>query len=303
MEAYPEDELSLRDLYLILKKRARMIWAVTLGFAAIAFVASELLPKTYESTAVFAVTTAEGVKPAALVEAFKAKLSSAEFARKLGEEEKVSWAKVRFDGKKGYLRLSARASDPKIAQARAKALAEVASENFALDRLATLRQALEKERADLEAALLALAERRKVLKAALDALPKGASSPEVKRALRAAGVDPLVAENPDPAAAYLRLELARVEAEVAEKTGRLKQVQALLADEDALKRLAKAQSPFRLVAPPGLPPEPVSPKPLLNTALAFVLGLFLAVFWAFLQAALEPPEEVKVAEEPLVVSR
>lgn len=303
MEAYPEDELSLRDLYLILKKRARMIWAVTLGFAAIAFAVSELLPKTYESTAVFAVVAAEGAKPEALVEAFKAKLSSAEFARKLGEEEKVSWATVRFDGKKGYMRLSARANDPKIAQARAKALAEAAGEDFALDRLATLRQALEKERADLEAALLALAERREVLKAALDALPKGASSPEVKRALRAAGVDPLVAENPDPAAAYLRLELARVEAEVAEKTGRLKQVRALLSDESELMRLAKAQSPFRLVAHPGLPPEPVSPKPLLNTALAFVLGLFLSVFWAFLQAALEPPEEVKVAEEPLVVSR
>ena len=305
METYPEDELSLRDLYLILKKRARLIWAMTLGLAAAAFAVSELLPKTYESAAVFAVAPSEGAKPAALVEAFKARLSTAEFAEKLGEEGKISWAKVRFDEKKGYLRLSARAHDPETARARAEALAKAAAEDFAADQLAELRQELKKERAELQAALLALAERRKTLEAALRALPEGASPPQVQRVLRSAGVDPRVGESPDPAAAYLRLELARVEAEAAKKTGRLKQVEALLKDEAALRRLAEARSPLRLVASPGLPPKPVSPRPLLNTALAFVLGLFLSVFWAFLQAALEPPEELReaeVAEKPLAMS-
>ena len=302
MEAYPEDELTLRDLYLILKKRARLIWSGAIGLALVAFAASALMPKTYESAAVFSVASSKGAKPAALVEAFKARLGTADFAKQLGGGDKVTWAKVRYDEKKGYLRLTASAHDPETARARAVALAEAASEDFVADQLVSLKQELEKERADLRTTLLALTERQKVLEASLRALPKGSVTPSTGEALRSMGVDPLVAESPDPAAAYLRLELAKVEADVAAKTGRLKQLEALLSDEAALRRLAEARSPLRLVASPGLPLEPVAPRPLLNTALAFVLGLFLAVFWAFLQAALEPPEETQVAEKPPAVS-
>ncbi len=302
METYPEDELTLRDLYLILKKRARLIWSGAIGLALVALAISALMPKTYESAAVFSVASSKGAKPAALVEAFKARLGTAGFAKQLGEGDKVTWAKVRYDEKKGYLRLTASAHDPETARARAVALAEAASEGFVADQLISLKQELKKERADLKASLLALTERQKILKAAFAALPKGMSSPEASRALRAAGANPLVAESPDPAAAYLRLELAKVEADMAAKTGRLKQLEALLSDEAALRRLAEARSPLQLVASPGLPLEPVAPRPLLNTVLAFVLGLFFTVFWAFLQAALEPPEETQVAEKPPAVS-
>ncbi len=302
METYPEDELTLRDLYLILKRRARLIWSGAIGLALVAFAISALMPKTYESAAVFSVASSKGAKPAALVEAFKARLGTAGFAKQLGEGDRVTWAKVRYDEKKGYLRLTASAHDPETARARAVALAEAASEDFVADQLVSLKQELEKERADLRTTLLALTERQKVLEASLRALPKGIATPNAGEALRSMGVDPLVAESPDPAAAYLRLELAKVEADVAAKTGRLKQLEALLSDEAALRRLAEARSPLRLVASPGLPLEPVAPRPLLNTALAFVLGLFLAVFWAFLQAALEPPEETQVAEKPSAVS-
>ena len=302
METYPEDELTLRDLYLILKRRARLIWSGAIGLALVAFAASALMPKTYESAAVFSVASSKGAKPAALVEAFKARLGTAGFAKQLGEGDRVTWAKVRYDEKKGYLRLTASAHDPETARARAVALAEAASEDFVADQLVSLKRELEKERADLRTTLLALTERQKVLEASLRALPKGSVTPNAGEALRSMGVDPLVAESPDPAAAYLRLELAKVEADMAAKTGRLKQLEALLSDEAALRRLAEARSPLRLVASPGLPLEPVAPRPLLNTALAFVLGLFLAVFWAFLQAALDPPEETQVAEKPSAVS-
>ena len=302
METYPEDELTLRDLYLILKRRARLIWFSAFGLALLAFAASSLMPKTYESAAVFSVASSKGAKPIALVEAFKTRLATAGFAKQLGEGDRVTWAKVRYDEKKGYLRLIARAQDPETARARAAALANVASEDFVADQLVSFKQELEKDRTELHTSLLALAERRKVLESSLRALPKGNATPDTGVVLRSMGVNPLVAESPDPAAAYLRLELAKVEADVAAKTGRLKQLEALLSDEAALRRLAEARSPLRLVASPGLPLEPVAPRPLLNTALAFVLGLFFTVFWAFLQAALEPPEETQVAEKPSAVS-
>jgi len=298
-----EDEITLRDLYLILRRRATLILGLPLVLAALAFTVSKLMPPTYEAEAVLSLSEARYAT--ALVEGLKARIETEAFARRLGEQRKVDWAKVQFDAKKGYLKLVAKGQSPEEAKKRASALAKIAFEDFRAAAFESKRLELEGEKEQLRAELLALESQRESLRKSLRedfAGRRTGASGTAKAVLEAAGVDPLVAGSPDPARTYLELELAKIEATLSEKRARLKQIEALLKDEEALAKLVENDLPLRLVAPPGLPLEPVAPRTLLNTAIAFFLGFFLAVFWAFLQAALEPPKEGEVAESPLPVS-
>ncbi len=299
MENYPEDELTLRDLYLILKKRARLIVGLTLGLGVLAFFVSLIIPKTYDSAAVLAVVPGDGAKPAALVEAFRARIGTQAFAERLGEEGPVSWAKVRFDEKRGYLKLEATAPTPEGARHRAEALARAAIEDFTAAAEERLRRDLRREQIDLEAALVALQKKLKELKANLAGFGTERASSLTGEVLRSVGVDPLVARSLDPGRAYLRLEVAKTEAELAAKSARMAQIETTLKDPEALKALAQGSLGIRLVGAPGLPLKPSGPRVLLNTALALVLGFFLAVFGAFLAAALEEPEPASPENPPV----
>ncbi len=293
----PEDELTLRDLYLILRRHARGILVFTLGLGLLAFAVSLGMPKKYQSTAVLGVTELpKGAQEqsvrfstAALVEGFKSALETRAFAASLGEERSVTWAKVSYDAKRGYIRLQATGPTPAAARDRARRLVEAAERRFTAAAVAAVRTSLAKEAAQTEGDVRALKEQIRQLEASLNALPPGrASAPSA--ALQSAGVDPLVAESADPARTYLRLELAKARAELAAKQARQKELAYLLGDEQALSTLAAGSLGVRRVAEPGLPERPVAPRVLLNTALALVLGLFLGIFWAFLRAALEAPE-------------
>jgi uncharacterized protein involved in exopolysaccharide biosynthesis len=70
----------------------------------------------------------------------------------------------------------------------------------------------------------------------------------------------------DPSAAWLRQAYAEL----------------LKAQEQAAEELAKIEPPS-LVQQPYIPPQPVSPKPALNAAVAGTLGLLVAVFGVLLR--------------------
>ncbi len=320
MDAYP-----LRTAYLIVRKRAAFIGLVALVFALLALVISHLLSPTYKSYAVFSlienqsdlrgrdvygtqstsitgVLISIGIKPTAIIEGFKARMNTEDFARRLGERRVPDWARVFFDERKGFLKLEARGPTPQKAKERAEILANVAMEDFVEESVRLIRTQLVSETEELRTTLASLQQQLSLVEQGLKSLGKVRVSTDVGVTLKAAGVDPMVAESSDPALAYLRLELARLKADVAAKSSRLHQLEAWLGDQGLLKRLAESRLPLKLVASPGVPLEPVAPKPLLNTVIAFFLGFFLAVFWAFLQAALEPPKEGEVAESPPTVS-
>ncbi len=201
----------------------------------------------------------------------------------------MTWAKVSYDAKRGYIRLQATATTPAAARDRARRLVEAAEKRFTEAAVVAVRTSLAKEAAQLEGDVRALKEQIRQLEASLNALPRGGTPPP-PAVLESAGVSPLVAQSADPARTYLRLELAKARAALAAKQARQKELAYLLGDDKALSALAAGSLGVRLVSEPGLPERPVAPRVLLNTALALVLGLFLGVFWAFLQAALEPPE-------------
>jgi len=306
-DACSQDELALRDLYLILERYARGILVLTLGLGLLAFAVSLWMPKKYQSTAVLGVAEmpkeAQGLAVrlsiAALVEGFKSALETRAFAASLGEEGPVTWAKVSYDSKRGYIRLQATATAPGAARDRARRLVEAAEKRFTEAAMAGVRTSLAKEATQLEGDVRALKEQIRQLEAALKKFsPARASAPSPS--LQSAGVDPLVAESADPAQAYLRLELAKAQAELAAKQARQKELTYLLSDEQALTALAAGSLGVRVVAEPGLPERPVSPRVFLNTVLAMVMGLMLGVFGAFLRAALEPSEEELVKPDQAV---
>jgi len=281
-------EITLKDLYEAFKRGWKTLLLVPLLFAVAAYGVSLFLPKTFLSEAVFSLVSQEGssVSPTAIVEGFKARLGTAAFAKRLGEREKVNWAKIQFDAKKGYLKMQAKGTSPEEAQARAHALATAANEDFAAESLNAIRVELEAQAVELRANLEAMRAQLRSLQESLKTLKEAPVAGAAAAALQAAGVEPLVAESPDPALAFLRLEMAKLQAEIAATEGQLKQIKELLTDEEALKRLAKGKVPLRLVAPPGLPLEPVAPRPLFNAALAFIAAFLLAIMLIFMQAVL-----------------
>jgi len=306
-DACLQDELTLRDLYLILKRHARGILVFTLGLGLLALAVSLWMPKKYQSSAVLGVAEmpkearglAVRLTTAALVEGFKSALETRAFAALLGEERLVNWAKVSYDAKRGYIRLQATATTPAAARDRARRLVEAAEKRFTVAAVTAVRTSLAKEDVQVKGEIQALKEQIRQLEATLKKFaPARASAPSPS--LQSAGVDPLVAESADPARAYLRLELAKVLAELAAKQARQKELAYLLGDGQALSALAAGSLSVRLVAEPGLPERPVSPRVFLNTVLAMIMGLILGVFWAFLRTALEPSEEELVRPDRAV---
>ncbi len=114
--------------------------------------------KKYQNTAVLGVAEmpkeAQGLavrlSTAALVEGFKSALETRAFAASLGEEGPVTWAKVSYDAKRGYIRLQATATTPAAARDRARRLVEAAEKRFTEAAVAGVRTSLAKKATRLE---------------------------------------------------------------------------------------------------------------------------------------------------------
>jgi len=114
--AQPQDEISLRDLYWVLKRNARMILAVTLGAALVTFAISMILPKTYRSQAnlSLSVTSQQQLSGqilanlpslSGLTGSFQDRLETRELAQSLGVANPASRYQAKFDDKTGIWRL------------------------------------------------------------------------------------------------------------------------------------------------------------------------------------------------------
>ena len=297
-----EDEISLRDLYLILKERSRVIIGVTLAALLITFAVSKLIPPTYESEAVAQalVTTNDGqAEPTGFSEVFRT-LPSGE-AMGLGFSKQIKNSgpyvaniignssvkvKSRFDDKKNVLTITVDGRDP----AETKQFAEellAAFDNYVRDQAyasasASLNGALEQARLDTQA----IQARIDQLKSSLSEIVGVKASGTTQAALESDGVSPSIARADNPALAYVSLELAKQQTAMASLNSEIQALQQLAANPEQLRRLSEQAARVNVLSPPPLPQEPVSPRPLFNAALAAIMAFILAVFWAFLSAAL-----------------
>ena len=311
-----DDEISLRDLYLMLKRQSRWILAVTAIVTVAVFAVSSLWPPTYESEAVAQalVLNQDGSQldfataayvfrtlpsgPALGVGFSKQIETNGPYVDRVLGEATVE-VKGRFDDKKNLLTISVRGPDPEETRQFARDLIS-AFDDYVKDRVfqsagANLAGALAQSRLKLDSVRSQIGE----LEASLQSVPRIEAGLDAQTALESDEVPPNVARASNPALAYLGLELAKNQAQLAGLNAEIASLEALAGDPAQLRRLSEQVAQVNVLSPPAVPEEPVAPRVLLNTALAALLTLMLAVFVAFLREAVAAePSELSAAPAP-----
>jgi len=310
-----EDEISLRDLYLMLKRQSRWILAVTVLVTVAVFAVSSLWPPTYESEAVAQalVLNQDGTELEFPAAAYVFRTLPAGPALGLGFSRQIEThgpyvarvigeatveAKARFDDKKNLLTITVRGGDPKETWQFALDLLS-AFDDYVKDRVfqsagANLAGALAQSRLKLGSVRSQITE----LEASLAKVPRVEAGTDTQTALESDDVPPNVARASNPALAYLGLELAKQQAQLAGLNAEIASLEALAGDPARLRRLSEQVAQVGVLSPPAVPEEPVAPRVLLNTALAAVLTLMFAVFLAFLREAVAAEPGVSAAPAP-----
>ena len=294
------DEISLRDLYLVLKRRSRLIVGLALGLALLTLAFSLLWPKTYTSQVVVSLSLSNQSSQdllnnlpslSGLAQGFVDLLGTRLLADQLGVDDPTRFYKARFDEKRGLLFLTAQGSTAVEARERAERILEVARKYLERNLLegarSNLRAALTQARFDLKVAQDGLRGIRAELKQAPDLI---AANPTVAAALEARGTDPQAARIANPAYVSLSLDESRLRSQIAQLEARIVTLTDFLKQPEAIGQLINRSLLVQVLVPPAEPLRPSFPRSLLFTVVAGVLGLVLGVLWAFVLEAISPPE-------------
>lgn len=302
-EAQVSDEISLRDIYLVLKQRARLILGLSVGLAMITLVSSLLWPKTYTSQVVVSLSlsnqSSQGLlnnlpSLAGLAQGFVDLQQTKLLANQLGVDDPTRFYKARFDEKRGLLFLTAQGRTAAEAEERAERILQVArtylERNLLEGAQANLRAAQTQARLDLRAAQDGL----KGIQAQIRIAPDRTSSDAtIAAGLEARGNDPQAARAGNPAYTSLSLDESRLRSQIAQLEARITTLTDFLKQPDAIGQLVSQALLVQVLVPPAEPLRPSFPRPVLFMVVAGVLGLLLGVLWAFVAEAIRPREAEK----------
>ncbi|HEX5855803.1 MAG TPA: lipopolysaccharide biosynthesis protein [Thermoanaerobaculia bacterium] len=285
-----------------LLRGAAVVAGLSVALALLTYVASTLLPRSYESQALVSVTVSGQVlsnqlvtsqllsnlpAPAALAQAFTQLMVTRALSTGLGTDRPDKIYEAKFDEKKGLLTLRANGRTRAEAKQRAEKLLEIAQTNLQ-DRLtdaarANARSALEQARIDIKTAARILDDVRQVLRGA----PRIAAAPGVAAGLEALKVDPAIARSPNPSFTYLSLQEAQQQATLAQARARAEALEGVLNEPNALRKLVGQALQVQVLAPPAEPILPVSPQPMRNGGLAGFATASLGALVLFFREGLE----------------
>ena len=310
-----DDEISLRDIYLILKRSSRMIFGLSLATFLVVFGLSYMLPSTYESEAM---VQALVLRPANQ----GGSLGVANIFRTLPEGKAMGLGfnkqiknkgpyviniigntsvkvKSSIDYNKNILTISVLGHDAAETQQFVEELL-AAFNKYVRDQAygaanASLNGALEQARLDAEALQAKIEQLRQSLS---DIVPVK-NGPASQAVLESNNIPPNVARADNPALAYVSLELAKQQTYMASLEAEINALQRLATNPEQLRRLSEQAARVNVLSPPSLPQEPVAPRPVFNAVLAAVLAFMAAVFWAFIGAALAEESETSVKPTPV----
>ncbi len=294
------DEVSLRDIYLILKRWSRFIFFLSVGLMISTLIFSLLWPKTYTSQVVVSLSLANQSNQgllnnlpslAGLAQGFVDLQQTRLLANQLDVDDPTRFYKARFDEKRGLLFLTAEGRTAVEANERAERILDVARKYLERNLLegaqANLRAALAQTRLDLQAARDAL----KSIQAELAQAPDRAiSNPTIAAVLEARGSDPQTARATNPAYTSLSLDESRLRSQIAQLEARINTLNDLLMQPQSTSQLVNQTLLVQVLVPPAEPLRPSFPRPALFTVVAGVLGLLMGVLWAFIAEAVRPPD-------------
>jgi len=303
-DANPTTEISLRDVYLLLYRWRIAIVLVPLGLALATFVVSTFWPKTYSSKVVVSLslanqTSQQGIlnnlpSLTGLAQGFVDLQSTTLLSKDLGVGEPPRIFTARFDDRKGLLNLSAKGSSREQAQRRAERILNVAR-NYLRERMvegasSNIRAILTQKKLDLQAAKESL---KRIQTELASAPERGQSNATIAAGLEARQVDPQAARTASPAFTSLSLDESRLRSSIAQLGAEIDTLNQFLKEPDSINQLVGQALQVQILVPPAEPLRPTSPRPVLYTAIAGVLGLLLSLLWAFIAEAIRPNTEAR----------
>jgi hypothetical protein len=294
------DEITLRDLYVVLHRWRWFILGMTLGAALLALVVSLVLPKKFESKGVYSLSllTDKMVAPlnnlpalVGLAQGYGDSLNTTALAVALQESEPNTVFSAKFDEKRGLWTLVGQGSTPALARERADRLMKSArgylEERVVAGIRVNIAGALEQARLDLS-----------ITKQSLDGITQIlASTPQVSNrdgattaGLEGQGVGPLVARSNNPAYVSLAVQQSQLRAQQAQSQARVQTYTDLLKDPARLQVFAGQAFSVQTISAPTEPLNATSPRPVLYAAVAGVVGLLLGLLLPFVFESVRDPE-------------
>ena len=312
------EEISLRDIYLVFKRRGLVFWTLFLFFPVLGLLLGLLLPKTYASKSVLSLKLqsdqltsqvqqtdqslstqqifANLPSVPALVQGFQVGLEGAQVQSPAGE---VLSAKVQFDEKNGSLELTSVAPTPEIAQANVEQVVVSASQ-FMQERV------VGSLKSNVEARLARVSFDREIAQANVDGLRVAkqqlrlSSDPVIAAGLENQRVNAPVARSSDPSRVSLELQEAGLRAQLAGLDGTVKVLSSLINDPKRLERLAGQVFQVQRLVPASLPNAPDSPRLGFLIGVMGAIGLLMALLVPLVLEAVREPDQAQVSSLPVI---
>ena len=308
-----DEELTLRDLYEVLRRYRTLLIALPLALALLVFAVASFLPRSYAAKAVLTVGVAASAPtdasnifdfdpkllptPGALVSAYQANAPSRLAAGWRTDARSVLQDfEASQDEQSTALTLTAQAHTPEAARQRAEAAASDFKRYVGGVAAAILNTSLETVQRRLQVQLSTdqqLVRDLQQLRAQTPLTLPGAGQSTVRDQLQAAGVDPRYAgasdQSANPAFTLLTVQLAQNQAKVAGDQANLSRLKALLGDQSQQLALAGQLVQVNLLGAPTTPLKPQGLGPTTLAVLAYLLALVGSVLWALLHHAVQGP--------------
>lgn len=318
-----DDELTLRDLYLLLARYRTLLIVLPLAVALLTFALASLLPRPYSAQALVAVNVVTDAPSGAGLFGFDPRLlpsaRALSDAYQQGAPARLSgvWRadaaditrdlEARQDDKSGALSLTAHAQSP--AAARERAAQAAADFSRYVDGVVggVLRSSLAATQRRLQSQVAAdndLARQLTALRKDVPLTLPGSGQASVREQLQQAGVDPRLAGNgygaANPAYTLMTINIAQAQTRVASAEADLTRLQSVLADPDQQLALSRQLVQVNTLGEPALPIKPDGLGPLTLAVLAYLLTLVLSVLGALLHHAVRGPEPRALPSRPVI---
>ena len=314
------DELSLRDVYLVLRRWGRFIGIFTLASAAIVLLVTLVMPKTFISRVTLSLSTNAasiggsgltgqllGNLPSlpGLAEGFSNLLQTTALTKDLGVDNPEERYKVSFDAKRGLLTLSANGNTAREALENTTRLTGVIK-RYLTDRMVSaivtnIDSLISRSRLDL----VNTKENLRLLQLEIKKTPNETRTLDSIIPITGANgqaSSPLSARGINPAYSTLSVQEATLRTGLAQSQSLIQALEPFKAQPAELEKLVGQALQLQDLTPAAEPLRADQPKPVLYTALAAVLGLLISIIWAFISEALRDPKSVKLEGKPVAKS-
>jgi uncharacterized protein involved in exopolysaccharide biosynthesis len=305
-EVQGSEELSLRDLYLVLYRWRAFIGVFTVVCVVIALAVSFALPKRYSSKVTVSLsllnqTTVAGSGLSnqllvnlpsllALAQGFGDLLNTRALVSQLDATAPADVYKVQFDEKKGVFSLTAKGETPQESRENAERLLEI-SQNYIQDNISAavitnISALITQSKLDLSSAQGNL----RVLQESLKQTPSETRTIEAIIPAQVGGSSSAVsARSVSPAYSTLSIQEANLRVSVAQSKGRIETLTRLQSDPAEIKKLIGQAVQIQVLTPAAEPLNAEQPRPLLYAGLSGVLGLLIALVIPFIAEAIRDP--------------